>query len=154
MDHIRSLDHYKNMQRRTVQNAGELITSLALLLGIEPAKLAAELLNAYTCTELYLLLLCELELVDDDKNKVRVAELALLMQVTDVDLVRHVAALRGKTFVLHTVFDGVEQETETFAFAKDSEDPALHVYKDLYAPEFKEFDASVLYKPYGRVKLP
>ena len=154
MDHIRSLDHYKNMQRRTVQNAGELITSLALLLGIEPAKLAAKLLDAYTCTALYLLLLCDLGLVDDDKNKVRVAELALLMQVTDVDLVRHVAALRGKTFVLHTVFDGVEQETETFAFAKDSEDPALHVYKDLYAPEFKEFDASVLYKPYGRVKLP
>ena len=155
MDLIGRLEHYKDMQRRTVQQkAGELITSLALLLGIEPAKLAAELLNAYTCTELYLLLLCELELVDDDKNKVRVAELALLMQVTDVDLVRHVAALRGKTFVLHTVFDGVEQETETFAFAKDSEDPALHVYKDLYAPEFKEFDASVLYKPYGRVKLP
>ena len=148
------MDHKKNLQRRTVQNAGELITSLAVLLGIERAKLAAELLNAYTCTELYLLLLCELELVDDDKNKVRVAELALLMQVTDVDLVRHVAALRGKTFVLHTVFNGVEQETETFAFAKDSEDPALHVYKDLYAPEFKEFDASVLYKPYGRVKLP
>jgi len=142
------------MQRRTVQNAGELITSLALLLGIEPAKLAAKLLDAYTCTAFYLLLLCDLGLVDDDKNKVRVAELALLMQVTDVDLVRHVAALRGKTFVLHTVFDGVEQETETFAFAKDSEDPALHVYKDLYAPEFKEFDASVLYKPYGRVKLP
>ena len=154
MDHILRLEHYKDMQRRTVQNAGELITSLALLLGIEPAKLAAKLLDAYTCTAFYLLLLCDLGLVDDDKNKVRVAELALLMQVTDVDLVRHVAALRGKTFVLHTVFDGVEQETETFAFAKDSEDPALHVYKNLYEPEFKGFDASVLYKSYGRVKLP
>ena len=156
MAHILRLEHYKDMQRRTVQQkAGELITSLALLLGIEPAKLAAKLLDAYTCTALYLLLLCDLGLVDDDKNKVRVAELALLMQVTDVDLVRHVAALRGKTFVLHTVFEsGVEQKTETFAFAKDSEDPALHVYKDLYEPEFKGFDASVLYKSYGRVKLP
>ena len=148
------MDHKKNLQRRTVQNAGELITSLALLLGIEPAKLAAELLNAYTCTELYLLLLCDLELVGDDENKVRVAELALLMQVTDVDLVRHVAERREKTFVLHTVFDGVEQETETFAFAKDSEDPELRVYKDQYTHEFKGFDADVLYKPYGRVKLP
>ena len=154
MDHIRSLDHYKNMQRRTVQNAGALIKLLAGLLGIKPAELAAELLDAYTCTDLYRLLWCEFELVDDDQNKLSVAELALLMQVTDVDLVRHVAALRGKTFVLHTVFDGVEQKTETFAFAKDSEDPALHVYKDMYTPEFKTSYASVLYKPYGRVKLP
>ena len=151
MDHILRLEHYKDMQRRTVQQkAGELITSLALLLGIEPAKLAAKLLDAYTCTALYLLLLCDLGLVDDDKNKVRVAELALLMQVTDVDLVRHVAALRGKTFVLHTVFDGVEQETETFAFAKDSEARSLHVYKEQYEPEFKGFDAPVQYKSYGR----
>ena len=149
------MDHKKNLQRRTVQNAGALIKLLAGLLGIKPAELAAELLDAYTCTDLYRLLWCEFELVDDDQNKLSVAELALLMQVTDVDLVRHVAALRGKTFVLHTVFEsGVEQKTETFAFAKDSEDPALHVYKDLYEPEFKGFDASVLYKSYGRVKLP
>jgi hypothetical protein len=148
------MDHKKNLQRRTVQNAGALIKLLAGLLGIKPAELAAELLDAYTCTDLYRLLWCEFELVDDDQNKLSVAELALLMQVTDVDLVRHVAERREKTFVLHTVFDGVEQETETFAFAKDSEDPELRVYKDQYTHEFKGFDADVLYKPYGRVKLP
>ena len=72
------------------------------------------------------------------------------MKVTDVDLIRHVAARRRKTFVLHTTIDGMEQQTETFAFAKDSEARSLHVYKEQYEPEFKGFDAPVQYKSYCR----
>jgi hypothetical protein len=140
-----------SIQTRNVDSSGGLITSLAEKLGENPAQLATELLNTLEMTELHLLLLCELDRRLDDDNLVSVAQIVLLMKVTDVDLIRHVAARRRKTFVLHTTIDGMEQQTETFAFANDSEAPSLlHVYKEQYEPEFKGFDGSVQYKSYGR----
>ena len=139
-----------SIQTRNVDSSGGLITSLAEKLGENPAQLATELLDTLEMTELHLLLFCELDRRLDDKNLVSVAEIVLLMKVTDVDLIRHVAARRRKTFVLHTTIDGMEQQTETFAFAKESEARSLHVYKEQYEPEFKGFDAPVQYKSYGR----
>lgn len=147
------MEHQLEMQRRNVANAGSLTTSLAELLGETPAQLAAELLAVFYSTELHLLLLGELGLVHNDDNEVRVAELVLLMQVTDLDLIRHVAARRGKTFVLHTTVDGMKQQIETIAATQDDKATAadpLHVYKEQYAPEFKGFDAPVQYKVFGR----
>ena len=95
-------------------------------------------------------MLGELELAHNDNNVVRVAELVLLMQFTDVDLIRHVAARRAVTFTFHTTVDGMPQQTETISSVDTTATSLLNVYKEQYAPEFKGLDASVQYKAFGR----
>lgn len=144
------MEHQLFMQRHCVTKCGTLVALLANSLAEDPVEFASTLLNDFSSTALHNLLLGDLGLVYTDDNVVCVAELVLLMQFTDVDLIRHVAAWRAVTFTLHTTVDGRLQQTETIASAEATAAPSLHVYKEQYEPEFKGFDASVQYKAFGR----
>jgi hypothetical protein len=144
------MEHSLFMQRHCVTRCGTLVALLANLLAEDPVEFASTLLNDFSSTALHNLLLGDLGLVYTDDNVVCVAELVLLMQFTDVDLIRHVAARRAVTFTFHTTVDGMPQQTETISSVDTTATSLLNVYKEQYAPEFKGLDASVQYKAFGR----
>jgi hypothetical protein len=147
---LKRMEHNLFMQRRCVTKSGTLVALLATLLAEDPAQFASDLLKAFNSTELHKLLLDDLALLETDDNVVCVAELVLLMQFTDVQLIRHVAAWRKVTFTLHTTVDGMPQQTETISSSETTATSSLNVYKEQYAPEFNGYDPPVQYKAFGR----